>query len=903
MKKIIVLLFIPLLLCLIWFRNGLIFGGGEEGILFSNSTQAIKLSTTVWIEYGTGLPVSGWLSRAPLMFFASSVTNFLPPFLFQALLFFIIMLVGSLSVYYLTQELLDKYNKKFLISFLAATFYLMNPFSMSQVWSRGIIPQYISFALLPLALLLFHLALKNKKYIFVAFITLSSIAFAYSFSLLTFIVVFWFVLGLYFLFTVFTELQKAKILFFGIPFLFLLFFLWIITSSWWFFPLISSSSTVYSAGLSGAEENLGTLLGVSRNFPPDMIIRLLQKTYFVDSGSSYGDIYLSFPFQLISWLPVVFLIIGLAKIRKVRELKNFWYFVLLLVIGLLVSLGSNPPLGGLFLLFFNNFPVLQAFRNPFEKFGLVYVLGYAPIFALGLTVFLEYLSKKYKVSEKTMLAYGVPVVLMLIVGIYAWPMWTGRVLTGSDDRNFVSVPEDYKNLNTFLNNNNLENYRVFMTPIVAGDGAFFKWGRTKYIGVDPMQFILDPPTISNGVKIPFYHDFIQSMRKYMPSMNTVGGLSLLRTQYLVDRKDMFMISEEEFKHEKYLTDAIYPPKGIDGSSSVVCQNRNAIGGDSSIALVLCQLTEPEGNWSGTRYLQVVLKTDVPANFEFAFRDEKGMRPRWDGRAATEYSTDGKGWNKVVIPLGAPTEVNNNTDFSKIRLVEIQAHPIGFPDASVGQIQLQGIWLDPGKEEKIQEFKKIKTLGKLDVYEPLDFNPSLEYGVLSNIEKADNFINLFELSNKKRNLLSSFGFILPSQNKGKNLGVLSATSSATISEKSRISDTRYWMKINDKEKINYIILSKTFDPEWKVLPGVSKEELNGGFFTDVKLLKRAFVSEETHFVVNGYANLWKVDDTKGLYGIVFMPQIIADIGFKISVISVILLSGLTFLLVLKKKLKP
>ena len=65
-KSILLLLLIPLVLVTIWFRNGLIMGGGEDGLAFNNPSKSLELSAT-WGEYATGVPYLGVLSRRTLL--------------------------------------------------------------------------------------------------------------------------------------------------------------------------------------------------------------------------------------------------------------------------------------------------------------------------------------------------------------------------------------------------------------------------------------------------------------------------------------------------------------------------------------------------------------------------------------------------------------------------------------------------------------------------------------------------------------------------------------------------------------------------------------------------------------------------------------------------------------------
>lgn len=891
MKRILLLLIIPAFLVIIWFRNGLITGGGEEGILFYNPGKTLQLSTSVWLEYATGLSVTGWLSRSPIIYLAVIFEKIgIPAFIFQLALFYIVMIVGVISVYYLTINFLGEYKSKYKVALVSATFYLLNPFTMSQVWGRGLHPQYFSFALLPLSLLLFMLGIKRRKYFFAILIALVSAIFATAYGFITFIVVYWTVLIIYLLYAFFTARDKLKVFTFGLRFTILTFVLWFFINSWWLLPLFVFSSSVYTAGISSIDENLGTLMGVSRNFTPEILIRLLQRTYFFDP-SAFSPVYKTFIFQLISFIPLIFVLIGLIKIMRSKDLAKFKFFVILLILGLIISLGANPPLGWLFVEIFKKFAILQAFRNPFEKFGLVYALGYSAVFAFGLVTFFSKFKYKW---------LGIVTILFLTCGIFAWPMWTGRVVAGPDKKIGLDVPTYYKDLKDWLKDQGGD-FRLFMTPLWSGNGAFYQWGRGgRYQGGDPMTFILDQPSISNIVQAPFYYDFILSIRKYMERMNVSSALSLLRTKFLVDRKDAIFITEREKEHYKFLTSTIYSPKGVDTNLKIICQNTMAESKGSGIAWIVCQIPKEDGDLSHIRYLHVKVKTDVAANLDLALRDTRDVRIRWDGKADSDYRLNTSDWEYIIIPLNAPTEYNYQTDFSRIAILELQAHPLNKPQGSVNEIFLEGVYLDPGTETTINEFKKVQEFGNLTAYEPVNFNSPPEFGSLSEVKEVKNFIELFGLANQKRDLINVIGFLLPYQNQNKDLGKLARFASLQVLDKQKISDTRYWLKVDGDDGYGLILLSKTFNPEWKLVTGVSKEMLGGGLFNDLNFLKRTYLDEKDHYVVNGYANLWRVHIQSGEMGIIYMPQIIADISNKVTLFSSFTILGIGAFLIIKRK---
>lgn len=888
-RYISILISICFLLTFIWFRGGNILGGGDEGLTFYSPLISFNLSNTTWVEYSTGVTTITWLPRANLLYFYSILERIgIPSIILQASLIFIIMSVGVISIYSLCLIHLKKGENNKLTSFITALFYLFNPFIISQVWARGLLAYYISFALLPLALLLFALGMKERNFLYALITIFVSFIFSAAFSAFTFIIVFWFVPAIFLLFIILTDKNKLNTAVFGLIFFFLTFFLWAVVNSWWLLPLFLSAGSIYSAGISGSEENLGTLLGVSRNFTPDILIRLLQRTYFFDP-SAFSPIYSSIFFQLISWLPVIFLLVGLYKIIR-NNLVKFRFFIILFALGLIVSLGANPPLGWLFVEVFKSNPVLQAFRNPFEKFGLVYVLGYAPLFAYGLIFVFE--DKKIKIL-------GILSVLILTCGVFAWPMWTGRVIAGPDRKIGVPVPTYYKDLQGWLKDYGGD-YRVFMTPIWSGDGAFYDWNGTRFQGFDPMIFFLHQPSISNSFYAPISFEFIPSVRKYIDRVNVAPALQLLRAKYLVDRKDAIMITQTEKDHKKFLTESIFPPLGENISNQRVCDNLYANSLVNNTSWITCQIPPEQSNWVNIRYLHLKIKTDVPSFLDIALGDKNGIRIRWDGRWDSEYSTDSDDWTEVTIPLINPTEYNFAIDFSNVDILVVQARPQEDVRISVGEISLEEVMLDPGKEEKVDAFHLVNTFGSLEVYEPNEFKAPPEFGSLSQVSLMDNFLKFFEQANKEKDSLDRNGFILTSQNKGKNLSDLQKQISLQISDKKKISNTKYWLK-TDGEGRGLILLSKTFDPQWKLIPGVTQKELSGNIFDDLNILRRLSLDEENHYVVNGYANFWKVDEDNE-YAIVYMPQVIADIGASISKLSISLLLGIIFILIFKKYVK-
>ncbi len=878
----------------VWFNSGLIIGGGEEGLIFYNPSKNLELSKSTWVDINTGTSNLYWLPRLPVLYLASFLVDKLgfAQFLVQACLFFLLLVIGTLSMYYLTLSFLESYRLRYLISFISSLFYLLNPFSLSQVWGRNLYPQYFSFALLPLSLLILVKALKQKNYAYLLVLILSSLIFSWAFGFVTSFLTYWFILIMYFIWWLVTNKLNKQEVVFGIIFMILFLFGWLLANAFWFLPFITQGNAVFAGNLSNPGENLGTLLGVSRSYPLDVIIRLLHKGYFFDA-TAYSEIYSATLFQLISVIPVFLLFLGIVKILKNSEVVNLKFFILLFCLGLIVSLGANPPFGKLFVWVFELIPQLQAFRNPFEKFGLVYALGYSPIFAYGLVSFLE---------KKRFNKFIIIGVLILTCGIYAWPMWTGRNLAGIDKKIGVQVPQYYEELNMWLGNSDPQNYRLFMTPLKGGEAAVFQWDGTTYNGVDPMHFILDRAAISNAAQIPFYYDFAQGLRKYVEREELAPALSLLRAKFLIDRKDALLVTDGEKKQYQSLTSVIYPPQR-EGHLKIICSNITADSKINGLAWIVCHIPPEDSDLSRIKYLHVKLKTNLPADIRIALRDFKDVSINWNGRVDLDYRTDTNDWQYITLPLSTPTENDNRMDLSKTNVLEVWANIQGSLEKSVGEINIAEIKLDPGIKKEINEFKKVEEFGNLSVFEPINFNSPPEFGNLNAINLVKDFSQLFKETNRKRDLIDKEGFVLVSQNeqssssnKQKNLQNLPRAASTDVADKYKISDTRYWIKTGQGQDKALLILSKTFNPQWKVIAGVDRENLSGNFFDDLNLLKMTALTEDNHFVVNGYANLWIYENDQNQLAIIFLPQIYADIGLKISLFlisSLILTLGYIF----------
>jgi hypothetical protein len=872
---IIILVIIPLILVAIWFRDGRILGGGDEELLFINTLRTLDISETTFVNYGTGYAVLFWLSRYTFLYAVNfiHIVLLVPVIFIQAGTFYFLMITGIISVYFLVKQHIHAYIYSGYVAFLSATFYLLNPYSMTQIWGRGQYAQYFSFAVLPLALLIFTFGIRRKKYIYSIVFALTSLLFSTAYGFLPFSLVQWLVLFLYIVYEIISGVNNKKIDYFPFCFFILSLICWMLVQLWWFLPLILTGSSVLGESISNSSENIGTLLGVSQSYPLPIIIRLLQSFYFF-SEHAYSPLYAISRFQLTSWIPVVFLLVGTFAVLKSRIFHPARFFLVLCIVGLIISLGANPPTGFLFVYVFEHVPVLQMFRNPYEKAGLLYMLGYAPLFGIGFVTFFEYFAKKSRLKKKYIGLICASIIFVL--NIYLFPMWTGMIYAGSDEKIGLSLPKQYYDLDRWLKNDN-KGYRVLMTPLLAGDGAWYAWDETVYQGIDPMVFLLNADTISNINNIPYYGSYIKSLRMYVQQLNIRPALELLRVQYLVNRKDALLITRNEKEQYRNLSEVIYPVS--EAQIDTQCDKGVQRLEDGT---VICDIPAAMTDWSNIRYIELDVKSDTPATFELSAVDNASNRIVWDGRGMPYYQLDGNTWNTQLLPLYAPSSQNEIFDRAHVNRLEIKAHPISKPGENLQYVQIKDIHLNKGEEKHLREYLPDTHFGQLDVYKPTSLTTPPEFGILTSFIPVDNYKDLFEHALGERKRLDKIGFIISSQNTGKNIHPLTRSSSVRVVDTAKISDTKYWLKVTGDNDA-YVTLSKTYYPGWKIMQSADKEILNGSFFNNIRLLREQPYPESQHYVANGYANLWKVKGNDA-YSVIFIPQLIAEIGKYISLVT-------------------
>lgn len=846
------LIFLITILLFVWFRDGKLISSGEDGPFLLNPEKALIVFDNLWIENGTGFSTTDFLPRLPFAYFIYSLSSIgLTPVVIQSITFFILMVTGTLSVF----KLVKFFNKDNFfsnqLSFFAAFFYLFNPFSLTQVWNRQLYSQYFLFAALPLLLYLFVRGLEEKNFKFIAYFSIASLFLSTTFGLITNVLVIWSVILLYTLYYFFTK--KGKI--YTINFFISNLILWVVSSLWWVVPfyLNLQGDNLFTNKIN-TFENLNTLRTISGYSDIYNVSRLLQDNYFF-RDASLKDFYSNYYLQILSYLTPVLIILCSLSIFKDKRLR---FFTILFLVGLFVSLGSNYPFGFIFEFLFTKISFLQSFRNPYEKFGIVYVLGYSVLFSYSILFLLKNLKSR----------------LVLILFFSFWIYYLSPLLVGDRiEITKIIKPEHPSKISTRFEEVSIreKNYRVTSLPL-TGEGISTIW---DYSGVEPSLYVYNFPVISYRVNTPIQLDYLNKLNEQI-----VGGgtfelqLSLLNSKYILLRNDL--INEEAFQEKDITQKKVLDLTKVENLNCIkIAYEKNLIENKKVISCTLDKFPLTDS---------FLIKIESPLNIspiEVNIFDSLGNRNIW---REPEQINNPNLTTSYLISSDKTSEKSKVINYNKIVNINIVVNK----NIDVENLNLYtfNFYKTPFKLVKNDNnFQKIYSFKNNYLYEVLDFNEPNQFGYINSIKTADSLTEIFS-TEKISESLKNTSIVASNQNKNKfyDANYLEYNEQKINGEKIAIS--KYWIKNNpSKNNLQNLQLLNTYNSQWVVLKDISKSELDGGFLNTYNLIQKSLNNNLnfTHIISNGYANFWQIknnEDHNG-YAVVFLPQIYKDLFIYIS----------------------
>ena len=838
-----------LLLLIIWFKDFKLIASGEDGLFLLNPEKSLIIFDNLWVENGTGFSTSDFLPRLPFAYFFNFLNLIsIPPFLIQAIVFFILMVTGTLSVFYLINFLNreNKFVNEF--SFLSGFLYLFNPYSLTQLWNRQLYSQYFLFALFPLLLYIFIKGLQEKNLKFTFYFSVASLIYSTAFGLITNLIVIWSVIFIY----SFYYIIETKNISYLLKYLTITLTVWITCNLWWISPFCLNllGDSIITNKINSIE-NLTTLRTLSTYFKFEYLIRLLQSYYFYkDLGLKdfYSDTYL----QAFSFLAPILILINLYRIFKSKELR---FFLIIFICGLIISLGSNYPFGKLFEYFFIKFAFLQAFRNPYEKYGAVYMLGYVILLSYSLQFLFKNLKNK----------------IILIIFLSTWIYYLSPLIYGERINVTKINKPDFKK--QFLNLPYVKdsNERITSLPL-TGEGITTNFG---YSGVESSLYLYDYPFISYRINSPIQIDFLNNLNeKILTEGNFEPQLSLLNSKHLFLRRDLI---EENFFDESKLNEK----RLLDVNNSQILKCKKVTYEKNMIEnkkVVSCYFEELS---FGNSFLLKVISPIINKNLEINIIDTNGNRIIWRNPTQTVNQNN---TSTYLVNSILPSEKSKLFDYNKVAFVNI----VFDKNVDVNNISLYsfGFSKTPFQVIKAENtFIKVNSISNSLIYEFKDFNQPNHFGYISNIKKLNNLSEIYSLE-KISEKLEDTSLVASDQNDNKNLNLNTHSYTDKNIKGQKISIEKYWIENNkSNNNIQNIQLLNTFNSQWTILKNVSKENIQPGFLNTLLLIQKSKSNnlESTHLISNGYANLWQIKnagDHSG-YAVVYLPQIYKDLFIYIS----------------------
>lgn len=471
-----------------WFRFGHLYGGGDVGLPSYDPSRIYEITKNIWWEASApGTTVAQGLTSVPLQFFQSRLQYLgLPPFLIQAVVFWIVLFLSGFGMYLLALTVFGR--DKFYLAILSGLLYMFNPFMMVQVWHRFIHNAFFLSASLPFLFMFFSSWIRTGKYLSLLLFLLTNFISVYMYGTIAFIVTILLLLFLIGLSEVLFPWKSYKN-FLSISFKFILgIVVWLAVHSWWLLPVLNVAPAVLSTQHS-VVDNLSTLLSISsQTIIPYSLLGI--NPFYLYIQSDFSKIYSLHLFRALPYLTLLFLIPGFFIALRTKKL---FFWTLLSVVGLFLAKGATDPFGYPYVFGFTNFFPLGVLRNPFEKLGILLPFSYAILIPVGIQWYLDIVKKRNTFFVKIF----VLIILFLTMGVNLWPMWLGSMFGKYNKPAFISIPDSYLKADEHINKQN-KTGKILHLPLTVNESINYNW-KYGYVGVEPSQLLFKSlPSISHG---------------------------------------------------------------------------------------------------------------------------------------------------------------------------------------------------------------------------------------------------------------------------------------------------------------------------------------------------------------------------------------------------------------------
>ena len=274
--------------------------------------------------------------------------------------------------------------------------------------------------------------------------------------------------------------EKKEFLFFA-KFSGLTLLLFIICNSYWLGLQASMLWQNISSGVyaSSVPTSLNWLRGISTQTSFLNVMRLQADWSWyggcVDPYRSYSAFYRSnFIFLGLSYIAPLLACLGAI----ISKNKNKLYFIILGLIGIVLSMGAHFPFEGSYIWLVRNIPLFWIIRSPYFKFGLLICLAYSFLIGVACQKMCQWL-ERIKIYRAP---YFFAAIIIIINITYAFPVSLGKMFHDEEIRSFlaadhVSVPDYVLDTANWLNSKE-GFFRVYTVP---GDSPWItSWNYVGY---------------------------------------------------------------------------------------------------------------------------------------------------------------------------------------------------------------------------------------------------------------------------------------------------------------------------------------------------------------------------------------------------------------------------------------
>lgn len=525
-----------------FYQDGKMIMGGE-GSYYNDFLFLLKNYGYLWYNTGAG----SFAVHLNYVFHLALIQKLVgDPRIVNFVMIFLLYFLPFLAVYLASLELKAGY----LVSFLVAIFYVVNPFMsnfLKSINQWNMLAPYMLASFFLIILRYFN----NHKKLFIIF-GLNSLFFAFTNANAPTMVLYQMAIPFFLVLTIFFKEQKFSVSIFVKKYLlillsFLLFNIWWIVN--WFY-IFSDATKSYSK-----QTAVSWLRGASGFIPA--FWRTLTLTnllpFPIDPSYDYFSKHFgSFFVPLILLIPILLLLYFFFR----KGLNKKLYLILgltLISVGFLAK-GTDGLFGGVYEFMVMNIPLFNIFKSAGEKWGLVFVFL--------LTLFLVFALKELKKDRH----YRYILASFLIYLAYcSVPFATGNFLPDYNfkdkiigSKRFLDKPE-YQNLRNNLNSDPLQ-YRVLSLPGSNNyQVALWLGGKKFYTGNDPVLSNTNKPFIApyTGAPLQNFNSLFDSL-KNSSYQNILGLFNIKKIVVNNDaypwfdfRENMTISQTEEYLNKKF----------------------------------------------------------------------------------------------------------------------------------------------------------------------------------------------------------------------------------------------------------------------------------------------------------------------------------------------------------------